>query len=211
MSIAAEKAALRARLLRELAALDRARVADETASVCARIEASSPWSNLVMTRDRRPEHIPTVMLYQPLSGEEGKIPEVDVMRLAACAGVNPRARVCLPVIHWPSRSMDAYELLPPSTENADAVLSDQTIVPLHEIDLIIVPGLGFDPSGARLGRGAGFYDRYLVRTAGRTPLPITIGAAFSCQVVGRVPVEAWDVPLDAIAASDRYIAVSPRA
>ncbi len=60
-------------------------------------------------------------------------------------------------------------------------------VPVGEVDLWIVPGVGFGRDGGRLGRGGGFYDRLLARTDG-----IVIGLAFDFQVLDRVPTEPQD-------------------
>ncbi len=62
-------------------------------------------------------------------------------------------------------------------------------------DLVVVPGLAFDAAGWRLGRGHGFYDRFLSGLGGRV---VMVGLAFSWQLVPEVPVEAWDVPVDAV-------------
>ena len=56
--------------------------------------------------------------------------------------------------------------------------------------LWIVPGVGFDGNGNRLGMGGGFYDRTFARSKQVTG---TIGVAFSCQIVERVPTMGWDV------------------
>jgi 5-formyltetrahydrofolate cyclo-ligase len=66
------------------------------------------------------------------------------------------------------------------------------IDPAH-IDLIIVPGLAFARDGsARLGRGGGFYDRFLDRPTCRAA---TIAACFSCQLREDIPVETHDIPV----------------
>jgi 5-formyltetrahydrofolate cyclo-ligase len=54
-------------------------------------------------------------------------------------------------------------------------------------EVCLVPGLAFSEKGERLGRGKGFYDRYLSSFRG-----ITIGLAFDEQVIGEVPIEAHD-------------------
>ncbi len=66
---------------------------------------------------------------------------------------------------------------------------------LDRIDLILVPGLGFDPAtGHRLGRGKGFYDRFLASARPGTRL---IGVGFDRQLAA-IPSEAHDIPLHAI-------------
>lgn len=62
-----------------------------------------------------------------------------------------------------------------------------------EADLNIVPGLAFDRRGGRLGYGGGYYDRFL--SGHRCP---AAALAYPCQVIGRVPLEAHDVPVDYI-------------
>lgn len=66
---------------------------------------------------------------------------------------------------------------------------------LKELDLILVPGLAYTTKGRRLGRGAGFYDRFLSRTAGTT---FKIGICFEFQLVAEIPYEPHDVKMDAI-------------
>lgn len=61
-------------------------------------------------------------------------------------------------------------------------------------DLILVPGLAFEPSGARLGRGKGFYDRWL---AANSSVP-ALGICFKCQILETLPCEAHDARVNAI-------------
>ncbi|WP_237057252.1 5-formyltetrahydrofolate cyclo-ligase [Microbulbifer sediminum] len=70
--------------------------------------------------------------------------------------------------------------------------------PMH-LDLVLVPLVAFDPSGARLGMGAGFYDRTFAfkrKLAGAGPK--MIGAAHQLQCVDQLPTDSWDIPLDAV-------------
>ena len=66
------------------------------------------------------------------------------------------------------------------------------LVPTEEIDLVIVPGLAFDLKGNRLGRGAGYYDRFLKILAPEVP---SIGLAFGFQIVEDIPVHLHDMPV----------------
>lgn len=67
--------------------------------------------------------------------------------------------------------------------------------PFHEVtpQWFFIPGVGFDLSGARLGRGKGFYDRYLETNQGAR-----IGLAWSEQIKEKIPVEGHDCRMDFI-------------
>lgn len=69
-------------------------------------------------------------------------------------------------------------------------------------DLIVVPGLAFDAAGRRLGQGYGSYDRFLrgLRKGGKA-----VGLAFSWQLVEEVPVDEWDVPVDAVVTAEGVV------
>ena len=58
-----------------------------------------------------------------------------------------------------------------------------------EIDLMIVPGVAFTLSGARLGRGGGYYDRALTELSQGT---VSVGVCFECQILPALPMEAHD-------------------
>lgn len=74
-------------------------------------------------------------------------------------------------------------------------LIDCPLVPLEEIDAALVPGLAWDRSGGRLGRGAGFYDRLFADPRWRG---FRCGVFFAAQEVESVPTDPWDAPLDAV-------------
>lgn len=89
-----------------------------------------------------------------------------------------------------------------------------------EIDVVIVPGLAFDAMGGRLGRGKGFYDRFLAeirdpaQTSGadptrRAPAPALIGVCLDEQVVDRVSREIHDVPMDCVLTDVRTMRIGP--
>ena len=65
----------------------------------------------------------------------------------------------------------------------------------EEIDVLITPGLGFDRAGRRLGRGAGFYDRYI-------PLlrqdALVVGICFDEQLIEEAPINEFDIPVSIV-------------
>ena len=71
---------------------------------------------------------------------------------------------------------------------------------LKWLDLILVPGVAFDPHGRRLGRGKGFYDQLLAGLRG-----VTCGVAFDQQIVREVPVTSHDVLMNCILTPTRWI------
>ena len=68
-------------------------------------------------------------------------------------------------------------------------------VKLSDVDLVIVPGIGFDRRGFRLGRGGGHYDRFLCKLRGHVPL---VGLAFKAQRIQRIPVARHDISVDEV-------------
>jgi 5-formyltetrahydrofolate cyclo-ligase len=65
-------------------------------------------------------------------------------------------------------------------------------------DLVLVPGLAFDTTGARLGRGKGFYDRWLAAN----PTVRSLGICFKCQILESLPYETHDARVSAILSED---------
>lgn len=61
-----------------------------------------------------------------------------------------------------------------------------------EIDIVVVPGVGFDRQGNRLGYGGGFYDRLFTRLKPNTP---RLALAFECQIISNVPVDIHDAKM----------------
>ncbi|TAE81676.1 MAG: 5-formyltetrahydrofolate cyclo-ligase [Alphaproteobacteria bacterium] len=120
-----------------------------------------------------------VALYHPIKSE------VNILGVRALL---PCYHYALPSTH--GGIMHMHEWNPQTTliEGAFGVMQPEPesvqVIP----HLCIVPLLGFDRSGARLGYGKGYYDQYLARH----PQIIRIGVAFSCQEVHNIPMEAHD-------------------
>lgn len=74
-------------------------------------------------------------------------------------------------------------------------------------EILIVPLVGFDRRGGRLGYGGGFYDRTLERLRSRRPT-LAIGYAFAAQEAQDLPLEPTDQPLDLIVTEQGIIEIS---
>lgn len=68
----------------------------------------------------------------------------------------------------------------------------QCIAP-SELDAVVVPAIAFDRAGYRLGRGAGYYDRYLAEVSA-----YTIGVTLGLMPIEELPRDAWDIPVDKV-------------
>lgn len=71
------------------------------------------------------------------------------------------------------------------------------------VDVAVLPGVGFDRSGVRIGYGGGFYDRLLATD--RLHGAVLVGLAFEAQVVERLPREPWDKPVHALCTDKEFL------
>ena len=81
------------------------------------------------------------------------------------------------------------------------------IMPLNQLDFVLVPGVAFDASGRRLGRGKGFYDRLLANV--NSADCIKCGIAADEQIVTGIPAEPHDVPMNLIITPTRCFVMAP--
>ena len=77
--------------------------------------------------------------------------------------------------------------------------ADCEVVEPTAIDLVIVPARGFDRAGNRLGRGGGYYDRYMSQPGFRAT---RCGIAFAAQILDTLPHDAHDLPVDLLLTED---------
>ena len=142
----------------------------------------------------------SVMLYAPIAGE------VDC-RPIAVAGWKDSKTVLLPrVTCWSDKQMVAVPVdsleHPVVTTRGGLREPDGEPWPIEKIDLIVVPGLAYDRHGNRLGRGGGFYDRFLARPELAAH---ACGLAFSLQVVGNIPVHPNDYPVKVLVTDEEVL------
>lgn len=75
-------------------------------------------------------------------------------------------------------------------------------LPTDDLDIILVPLLGIDQQGYRLGYGGGFYDRVLAKSLKK---PYLIGLGFQQQCTDSLPHDPWDIPLDAFLSEQGWL------
>ena len=112
----------------------------------------------------------------------------------------------LPVLNaWPrtrmvfQRLMPNERLVPNRFGIAEPAFRPNRQRRIWTLDLVLMPLVGFDEDGGRLGMGGGFYDRSLAYRGRRKNghKPTLLGLAHECQKVDRLPLEPWDVSLQA--------------
>lgn len=136
----------------------------------------------------------TVLFYVSLPGE------VDTFAMITRA-IRSHKHVALPVLARDQRKMtptliDSLEGLNSGAHGIAQPHPDPSkSLDINALDAVIVPGLAFDKANNRLGRGAGYYDRFLCALPERTA---KVGIAFDFQIVDRLPVEGHDVPVDTV-------------
>jgi 5-formyltetrahydrofolate cyclo-ligase len=112
----------------------------------------------------------------------------------------PGLTYCLPVLCEDSRLRFApWRPGEPLTSNRHGIpepdVTPSALLEGDQLALVVVPLVAFDGRCQRLGMGGGWYDRTF---AGHAAPPWLVGAAFASQQVEQLPVESWDVALDAI-------------
>jgi 5-formyltetrahydrofolate cyclo-ligase len=121
--------------------------------------------------------------------------------------------VCLPVVLGEGRPLDMrlWEQGAPLYPSGFGTLAPSEIAPRVEPDIVVMPLLGFDKDGTRLGYGGGYYDRTLAAMKKR---PRLVGFAFAAQELPAIPREPHDLPLDAVVTENgirRFAAVDSAA
>ena len=137
----------------------------------------------------------TVMTYVPLPSE------VDTRYLIGKA-MEQGKRIAVPYVGYGDQRIiacefTAFEDLEKGPFGIEQPREGQLkVIPLKEIGLIVVPAIAYDEQNMRLGRGGGFYDRFLA--SGELSASSTIGIAFSFQIVEHIPSAPHDRPVNRV-------------
>jgi 5-formyltetrahydrofolate cyclo-ligase len=112
-------------------------------------------------------------------------------------GLSTGKIVCAPKVDWRTWKMEPVKLQSPNDVVKDVhglrePTGDEKIE-VDRIDLVLVPGIAFDPYGHRVGRGGGFYDAFLSRTDLRA---VKLAPTFDFQIRPAVPFDRHDQPVN---------------
>jgi 5-formyltetrahydrofolate cyclo-ligase len=135
----------------------------------------------------------TVALYAPIRGE---VPTRDIL----IAALQDEKIVCYPLSHVHGRILSFRAIkseaeLEPGRLGVREPSNSAELIPVDQIDLFVVPGLGFTRDGKRLGRGGGYYDATLRAASARSR---RVGLAFNDQIVPAMPTNTDDVDMDLV-------------
>ncbi len=180
-----DKTELRADIKNRLKGITRQHAAEMSREACRLIVASPQFGEAMC-----------VMIYLPFAGE---IDPTDIATRAWADGKRvlvPKVSPDIKGLMIPIEITSLTDGLEANRWGIDEPISN-TPADLGDLDMIITPGLAFDRAGHRLGRGGGYYDRFLEKlqqTKARTG-----GIAFELQVVDMVPACRHDRPVDMLA------------
>ena len=143
------------------------------------------WAEVEALPEFRRAH--TILIYMSLPDE---VPTISFIERW-----HSRKRIVLPVVDGETLLLREYhaDRMAPGWKGIPEPASEAPLVPPAEIELALVPGVAFDRSGGRLGRGGGFYDRLLPQLG----CPV-IGLCQRWRIVPQVPREPWDVKVDGV-------------
>nr|WP_162990946.1 5-formyltetrahydrofolate cyclo-ligase [Maliibacterium massiliense] len=175
-----EKQALRAKMRQRLRQMDRQERQRQAMAVAAHLRKTGVWQRAAC-----------VLLYHALPSEVDTSHLIDAAQKAGKAVLLP---VCVSASVMEAARYSARDALSADMRGILAPGGPE-IVPPARIDCVIVPGLAFTKEGLRMGRGAGYYDRFLARLS---PQAKRIGVCFDQQLVTDLPTEAHDARLDAV-------------
>lgn len=142
----------------------------------------------------------------------------EVPLLAVVAALRRREqRYYLPVLNHDALCFAPWRADDPLEPNRYGI-PEPTMAPADctapaDLDLVLVPLVGFDRRGNRLGSGAGYYDRSFafLHEGARPRPPVLVGVAYACQEVPALDAQPWDVRLDYVVTDQELIDCNPQA
>lgn len=148
------------------------------------------WSaDILETLEQHPvfQASTTILLYHSMKDEVHTHPFIEKW--------SKHKQVLLPVVEGDELKLRVYSTTDDLSIGAYGILEPTGTLfqDYPDIDLVIVPGVAFDTTGARLGRGKGYYDRLLPKLTA-----YKIGICFPFQLIDEIPTEPFDIRMDEV-------------
>ncbi|KAG6654405.1 hypothetical protein CIPAW_05G143400 [Carya illinoinensis] len=210
------KRSLRSKLRKELQNMDPIRRSEEDIAIQS-IVLGAPWFqaskilcayiSCAALREVDTSRIISEVLSKPVEDQKKLyVPRVEDrnsnMRMLRISNVN-------------DLTANSMHILEPSLVDSDGKQREDVMEVGDPLDLFILPGLVFDKSGRRLGRGGGYYDLFLAKyqelaKKKKWKQPLHVALSYSLQIVkeGDIAVTSNDVPVDALVSPAGYIPIS---
>ena len=194
MKIIETKKDLRSFLRKKISGIPAAEKEKESSRISDRLFTLPEWksNNLVLAFLSMEQEVQTGIILKRIR-EEGKV-------LAL-----PRMHGEKIVFHM-TTALDALSLDMHPFGVREPKASLPVVIPSKENHaLMVTPGLGFTPDGSRIGRGKGYYDRYLDEYGKYLDI---VAVAFDCQMVQYIPTETFDKPVPVLITPSRIFRVN---
>lgn len=186
MSVPEDKAALRSRLKQALRQADPAQLAVWDQRIAQRVLELPAF-----------QQARTILSYAPFGREFN----ADLLNQAI---LHQGQVLALPLVTgeglMEARQVESLDQLRPGAYGIREPGPETQPLLTQQIDLLLLPGLAFDLHCYRMGRGGGYYDRYLAAFSGHTIAPTR-----ELQIVTAVPQDPWDRPADLVVTEERLI------
>lgn len=187
-----DKDSIRKQLLKQRSLLSSDEVFRRSRGVVDSVSSLKEWSTAA-----------EVLLYWPVRNEVNVKPLAESLWERGCRVLLPCCRRDCPgemdigVVRAESDLIKgAYSISEPDAQKCEF---PQSVSP----DIVIVPGVGFDRKGFRIGFGGGYYDRFLARP--ETASCLVVGVCYDFQMIESVPAEKWDKPVHVICTEGEII------
>ena len=188
------KAELRQKLLKYLLAVPPEEIEEKSRRACRNLLSTPEFQNAS-----------TIMMYLSLSHE------TDTSEAILSAWQLGKT-VAVPKISWEQRHMIPVAIHSLETGFSTGTLglrnpTSGVLIPYEEIELVVTPGLGFDRTGNRLGRGGSYYDRFFANPELKAQ---KCGLAFDEQLVEQIPVSDHDIPVDLVVTDKEVLYINEK-
>jgi 5-formyltetrahydrofolate cyclo-ligase len=154
-----------------------------------------------LTKTSEYKNAKTVMLYVSKGNE---VKTANIIHDA----LKEKETVCVPKTDKERHTLHAIKITNPYIELYkghfgihEPLFEQKKVVPLHEVDIVVIPGIAFDLNGHRLGWGKGYYDRFLEKHK----TIHKIGLAYEFQLLPGLPKDKHDVPVTMVVTEKRVL------